>query len=69
MERVSRQKTAVKECVVENNVDNITLSGSDQIFRHRRASISRSRARGGTPILYLYGYVPPKGVVTLKLLI
>ena len=67
MERVSRQKTAVKECVVENNVDNITLSGSDQIFRHRRASISRSRARGGTPILYLY--VPPKGVVTLKLLI
>ena len=24
---------------------------------------------GGTPIHYLYGYVPPKGVVTLKLLI
>ena len=24
---------------------------------------------GGTPIDYLYGYVPPKGVVILKLLI
>ena len=24
---------------------------------------------GGTPIHYLYGYVPPNGVVTLKLLI
>ena len=24
---------------------------------------------GGTPINYLYGYVPPKGVVILKLLI
>ena len=24
---------------------------------------------GGTPILYLYGYVPPNGVVILKLLI
>ena len=25
--------------------------------------------RGGTPIHYLYGYVPPNGVVILKLLI
>ena len=24
---------------------------------------------GGTPIDYLYGYVPPKGVVILKLLL
>ena len=24
---------------------------------------------GGTPIQYLYGYVPPNGVVILKLLI
>ena len=24
---------------------------------------------GGTPIHYLYGYLPPKGVVILKLLI
>ena len=24
---------------------------------------------GGTPIHYLYGYVPPKGVVILKLLV
>ena len=27
------------------------------------------RGGGGTPIHYLYGYVPPKGVVILKLLI
>ena len=27
------------------------------------------RDRGGTPIHYLYGYVPPKGVMILKLLI
>ena len=26
-------------------------------------------ARGGTPIHYLYGYVPPNGVVILKLLV
>ena len=26
-------------------------------------------SRGGTPIHYLYGYVPPKGVVILKLLL
>ena len=29
----------------------------------------RSRGGGGTPIHYLYGYVPPNGVVILKLLI
>ena len=27
------------------------------------------RGEGGTPIHYLYGYVPPNGVVILKLLI
>ena len=29
----------------------------------------REYPRGGTPIHYLYGYVPPNGVVILKLLI
>ena len=29
----------------------------------------KNPARGGTPIHYVYGYVPPKGVVILKLLI
>ena len=28
-----------------------------------------SNPGGGTPIYYLYGYVPPNGVVILKLLI
>ena len=27
------------------------------------------RGGGGTPIHYLYGYVPPNGVVILKLLV
>ena len=31
--------------------------------------ITPEGGRGGTPIHYLYGYVPPKGVVILKLLI
>ena len=29
----------------------------------------RNMPGGGTPIYYLYGYVPPNGVVILKLLI
>ena len=29
----------------------------------------KPRGGGGTPIHYLYGYVPPNGVVILKLLI
>ena len=39
------------------------------VFRHVEAITSLKRARGGTPIYYLYAYVPPKGVVILKLLI
>ena len=35
----------------------------------QRWSSDRSVPRGGTPIHYLYGYVPPNGVVILKLLI
>ena len=33
------------------------------------ACVPITRGGGGTPIHYLYGYVPPKGVVILKLLI
>ena len=29
----------------------------------------KSEGGGGTPIRYLYGYVPPNGVVILKLLL
>ena len=38
-------------------------------FLEIRLCISLSFPRGGTPIHYLYGYVPPKGVLILKLLI
>ena len=31
--------------------------------------VGSARGGGGTPIHYLYGFVPPKGVVNLKLLI
>ena len=34
-----------------------------------RAYVRAEAPRGGTPIHYIYGYVPPKGVVILKLLI
>ena len=33
------------------------------------SSMLFARGGGGTPIHYLYGYVPPNGVVILKLLI
>ena len=37
---------------------------------HRSSpAVSRPPGGGGTPIDYLYRYVPPKGVVILKLLI
>ena len=32
-------------------------------------TVLNSSPGGGTPIHYIYGYVPPKGVVILKLLI
>ena len=32
-------------------------------------ALKHSTPGGGTPIHYIYGYVPPKGVVILKLLI
>ena len=37
---------------------------------HQPSGRKSGRGRGGgTPIHYLYGYVPPNGVVILKLLI
>ena len=41
----------------------------DVFFRGVHAQVYMVKPRGGTPIHYLYGYVPPKGVVILKLLI
>ena len=39
------------------------------VYRDNEPVLSRLRPLGGTPINYLYGYVPPNGVVILKLLI
>ena len=36
---------------------------------HKENLVQKHPGGGGTPIHYLYGYVPPKGVVILKLLI
>ena len=44
---------------------NVGFSGE----RGGNAGSKAPRGGGGTPIHYLYGYVPPKGVVILKLLI
>ena len=47
-----------------------TLKIHYQILEARVTSaLSVAHARGGTPIHYLHGYVPPIGVVILKLLI
>ena len=44
-------------------------STADDFFRNKEVlHVIRSRG-GGTAIHYLYGYVPPNGVVILKLLI
>ena len=40
-----------------------TVRHPEKTMQHRVAP------PGGTPIHYLYGYVPPKGVVILKLLV
>ena len=45
---------------------NISIVDCCVIFNCKDTEVG---ARGGTPIHYLYGYVPPNGVVILKLLI
>ena len=39
------------------------------VFVQRIGDFTTPGGGGGTPIHYLYGYLPPKGVVILKLLI
>ena len=51
----------------EGNPREIDFGSSFMIARG--SSLSESPGGGGTPIHYLYGYVPPNGVVILKLLI
>ena len=51
----------------EGNPREIDFGSSFMIARG--SSLSESPEGGGTPIHYLYGYVPPNGVVILKLLI
>ena len=40
-----------------------------KLFKRWTSTLGLHKSRGGTPIDYLYGYVPPKGVVILKLLL
>ena len=42
---------------------------NEEIQQLVEAKDSENTRGGGTPIHYLYGYVPPNGVVILKLLI
>ena len=39
------------------------------VLEHQIATVTLREPGGGTPIHYLYGYVPPNRVVILKLLI
>ena len=49
----------------------LVLSATDQAkaAREPREAGGGGRPGGGTPIQYLYGYVPPNGVVILKFLV
>ena len=50
-------------------VDHGRSSSVGRAFDSRTGAIPRAAPRGGTPIYYLYGYVPPNRVVILKVLI
>ena len=45
------------------------VQGGFSSYVASHVDVLRSNPGGGTPIHYLYGYVPPKGVVILKLLV
>ena len=49
--------------------ESINSKKVDPLSRLERFERNFVPGGGGTPIHYLYGYVPPKGVVILKLLI
>ena len=59
---VKKTRWKWKTAMMEMKMNNKKKLPSDQ----RRV---RSVPGGGTPIHYLYGYVPPNGVVILKLLV
>ena len=52
---------------------NVSIASDDseqrRIFHKKHYTTGVLSRGGGTPIYYLYGYVPPNGVVILKLLI
>ena len=52
--------------MLTGTVQNITIISNKNTKMERT---TRGGGGGGTPIHYLYGYVPPNGVVILKLLI
>ena len=52
-----------------NNFRDALSDVINNIQRHAIMNAINSEPGGGTPIHYVYGYVPPKGVVILKLLI
>ena len=55
---------------VIEKVSELEELGENVHYLPHHAVIRRdAETRGGTPIHYLYGYVPPNGVVILKLLI
>ena len=68
------QEGRLKSTVKKKTVKNLRLVGRLEEGLFRTGALSQvikasDSPGGGTPIHYLYGYVPPNGVVILKPLI
>ena len=62
------QDQALRTNYIKNKTDR-QESLMNRLFGEREGTVSHAGGGGGTPIHNLYRYVPPKGVVILKLLI
>ena len=69
----SKPRFGINEIVTENGIVSDETSNANELNKYFVNILQQickdNKARGGTPIHYLYGYVSPNGVVILKLLI
>ena len=62
------QDSSAEACLFRDNEESMNKGDDFTDLFEDKIAVSRPGG-GGTPIHYLYGYVPPNGVVILKLLI
>ena len=65
----SAQDSGAEACLFRDNEESMNKGDDFTDLFEDKIAVSRPGGGGGTPIHYLYGYVPPNGVVILKLLI